>query len=471
MKAIQHILFSYFRQPVFSTIFMVIGVIFFVVGTVNTLTRPGLETSENWYHWDFFLLALVLLGYVMGMHLSRLLQSSACVLLPNYRQKQLLAAGILLALFILFPTLISGLKGFSVAISLSLLLATASYCLWTFFYFGENIFSGVILLWFLRLFYECSGLKTKLIIFGPFSDYFPNAPALLLPVLLIVISTIALVAFVRYFLTVSMHRFAAEESDQNDPWARDFDRIGRVVRKLVKKKLNRATIGLSQQPTSVFRLVRHFQFSLFSPNNVVTIYSFATLIAMFNLMILLYFQHGSLPPRMEVAPLLNFIFIILIGILATDFLQHRSRMVSLWFQSQVSSRKKFTRLVALTFLFVAGRLYLTLSIILLGVSFLTTLLTAFDALRIVLLGAVENLLVISLCLIFSEEITSPDARGWTVSNIFLWILLLIIILNTWTALTWGTLLALLGLSVALLGIALYKWESTEINFVSPEPPA
>ena len=88
-----------------------------------------------------------------------------------------------------------------------------------------------------------------------------------------------------------------------------------------------------------------------------------------------------------------------------------------------------------------------------------------------LLGLFAYSIVFSFSLICSQIIISPEAKGWTLTNIILAIMIFPIVTIIHDALTWHFFVIVGILCFFLFWFSIYKWEKTELDFSGPEMPA
>ncbi len=492
MKAIGYILLSYFKQS--PIIHFVLAIIAFIFASIWTLWLPfftmnsevGIkfnQTSNIHDPWLLFIAALFYLVSSMGAHLTRLIKSNASALVPYYRQKQLIASGILLTIFIVWPTVVTGYKGFPVLISLAMFLFTANLVLWSSFNFVQNIISFTIILWLLWFVYELLGLPTNFKILGSVSDSAIFSSNYIFPVSLIIISCISLYYFVDHFLNLSIQKFSKEESDNSAPESTiNHDRVDPIAAKFVTRNLSRLLTHKKENKSSLNHTVRLIQFSCFTPSYVVSYLSSVLYLGMlFFMASYKYLLFSEIPVNDHYVLLTLFMAYPLISVLlTTDFLQHRNRMPAIWLQAQLTSRKGFTRATILTYLLVMGKQYITISLINLVIFLIFPFLSLTNLILIMAMGFIIFVAMLSLSLIVSKRVVSPDCRGWLIPTAGFWILTFMVLMGLAGSevsltifdflhfKTWLFIGSLAVFSTVLFRIAVLKWANTEMDFAGPE---
>jgi len=346
MKAIGYILRSYFQQS--PIIHFVMAIIAFTIANIWTLWLPfftmNADVGVKWNRprmihdpWVIFLVALVYLVISMGSHLTRLIKSNASALVPYYRQKQLIAAGILLAVFIVWPTVVTGYDGFPVLSSLAMFLFATSLVLWSSFNFPQNIFTLTIIVWLLRLAYELLGLPTDFKILGSVSDFALFSSNYIFPISLIIISCISFTYFVNHFLNFSILKFSEEDSDNSAPESTiNHDRVDPIAAKFVTRSLSRVLAHKREQMSTMIHTVRLIQFSFFTPTFVVSYLSSVLYLGMlFFMATYMYLSSADIPDNYILA-ILFMAYPLIAVLMTTDFLQHRNRMPAIWLQAQLA---------------------------------------------------------------------------------------------------------------------------------------
>ena len=125
MKAIHVILLNFFQGNFFAMLGLIVSIIFWITATMSSLTTiKSLEQVHH--HWSLFFIPLVFMLFILAANLRGLVLTNAGALLPNFRQKQLIAVGLLLAVFLVWPVAITGLNGFPVLNSLAMFLFIAA---------------------------------------------------------------------------------------------------------------------------------------------------------------------------------------------------------------------------------------------------------------------------------------------------------------------------------------------------------
>ncbi len=243
----------------------------------------------------------------------------------------------------------------------------------------------------------------------------------------------------------------------------------------MRKKLKGMT---GKGKKSLFQLARVFQPVLFSPG--VTYFPGVTLsflLVLFYLFSFFYIFWGGLENELfknSVVPFLVFIYYISAGMLTTDLLQHRHRLSVLWLQAQLPSRKTFTGVTMLTYLMVSGKHFLAISFYFLLMPVVIPGVTYPMVMPMIAAGFCFYLVLLSLALLFSNRVVSRECKGWMLSVIFLFLLVLIIIFggpltNSLKHLeAYWYVIMIVGVTALFLNWRAYKkWNNTEMDFADP----
>jgi hypothetical protein len=469
MKSIRYILLTYFQQHFFGTFGFVVALFLFLSANIYLFTQIGVNENTLEKSFDLFLYALLVMVYIVGMHLNRVIKSNSTALLPNYRRDQLITLFIILILFILWPTIILGICGIFILNPLALLLVGAIFVLWISFRFGEGIIVILFIIWGVRFFYEVLNFHTNVSYFENISLFVNSAFGNIFPVFIILLALAAFGLFFTYLKNVSIYKFLNGQQDNTDPWARDFDRTGPVTEKIMYRIIYKL---VSKKSQNILAIIRKFQIYLFGPANIVNI----QLINM--VFILLYFftislvWGGGFAEISEDFIVVCFLFFFIsISILSTDFLQHREKLPVLYLQSYFSERKQFLNIVVFSYLTVAVKQFIFLGIVFLFVPLFMPVLSFVNLWPMYILGFFAYIIVLSLSLIFSKEIISPEAKGWTLTNILFAIISTPIVLALREILTWQFFTVVGVLCLILFVFSIKIWEKTELDFSGPELPS
>ena len=250
MKTIRHIFLSYFHQHVFGTMAILITIMLFLVAHIVLFSQQTNSPDQTLAPLQLFFFAVIGFSYDTGIHLKRLVKSNAAALLPHYRSKQLIAVGLLMSTFILWPALLLSLHGFPFPVTLTLLLFSAVFIISLLFRYGDNILSLLIILWVLRIVYEILGLPVHITVF----NFLANVNQIQLIIFLIITAIILFYFFLRYYLNISVLQFEGESGDDTDPLAKDHDRAGPYIITFAQKMMTQAKKNIPQKAGSILPL-------------------------------------------------------------------------------------------------------------------------------------------------------------------------------------------------------------------------
>jgi len=467
MKAVKYIVLSYFQQNFFGTLGMVIALIFFIFGNISILKYGQMDLSGELIAWKSFYLGLILLLAILSVHLKRMVKSNASALLPDYKKRQFTAACFWLILFAAWPVLITSYFGFPLLLNTALFSFTTAVCLIIFFRYGENIVPLLFIVWILRMVYELAGISVEAPLFSTLMNYWPANHSAHFSIILIFTSCILFYFFIRRYFRLSILEFENENGDSTDPWAKDYDRAGPFLSRLIDKKLQKLT---SQKSGNyLFKLVKLFQFSLFSPAIQISVNSLRfgfMLLYMASIFFLL--SGGNVMESRFVLIVLILVYQISAAFVSTDFLHHRSRLSMLWICAGLDSRKQFGRITAAAYYLQAMKQYVIITVFLTAVSAVLNLFSPFETLMLLIYGFWIFTILPSVSLIFSNAVQSPAAKGWTVTNIFA-AFCMMPVFNWLTGIfSMSVIIFLMISSLIFILTAIHKWLQSEFDFSGPE---
>jgi len=469
MKSIKYILLTYFQQHFFGTLGFIIALVIFLGANIHLFSQIGNQENALDKPFEYFFVALLVMAYIVGMHLNRIIKSNSTALLPNYRRDQLITLTIILSFYILWPIIILGVFGFIILNPLALLLISAIFVLWISFRFGEGIVVALAIIWGVRFFYEVLNFQTKVLYFENISEYISSTFRDIFPISIIILSLICFGLFFRYIKNVSIYRFLKSKQDNTDPWARDFDRTDPVTEKMMDRIIYKL---ISTKSQDILSIIRKFQIYLFGPANIVS----TQLINM--VIIVLYFFTinliftGDFAEISEDSIVICYLFFSLnSSMLSADFLQHREKLPSLYLQSSFNNRNHFLNAVISSYLIIGVKQFLFLGIAFLSVPLIIPVFSFAKLWPMYLLGFYAYVAVISFSLIFSKIIFSPEAKGWTLTSILFAIISTPIVLALRDIFSWQFFVVVGVLCLVLFWLSTITWSKTELDFSGPEMPA
>jgi hypothetical protein len=473
IKAIGYILLSYFQQDFWGILATVIAIIILVVASLMAVVDPGVGMEKIESSWHLFLVALLAILYISAAHMWGLIKSNATALLPHYRRYLLMAFGLVLVVFLVWPVVITGIRGFPVLTSLAMFLFLSCLILSGGFFFGENIIVLGAIIWLGKLVHELLGLKSKFMILGNISNFSLLGSKSVFPILVILFSGIVLYLIALYFLK-SPTDFSDKEAYIRNPYDKGYDRTDALNVIIFKRNTDRLLKNNRDKKRSLFHISRLLQSSLFSPGYASITQSLVGIpVIIFYLGTVLYvLRGGKIDPTL--IPFLLIIYYISAIVITTDFLQHRQRMPLIWMQAQLNSRKEFAKATILTYVMVMIKQHLALSLGTLIIPVFFPVISVLRLLPIIILGFLVNIILLSLSLLFSDLVLSPKCNGWLQFNIIVGLLVFILARNALKLLfnntpgTWIFIMVLAVFTGFLLWGAYKKWSNTEFNFAGPQ---
>ena len=404
---------------------------------------------------------------VTSIHLKRMVQSNAADLLPNYRRYQLIAAGFVLACFLIWPVILTYYFGGPVLITLAIYLFSICIFLWDFFYWVDNrlfSFLGILITLLLLIdIYRFVGSSPKFSLI----TYLGNMIGSALSIYAIVFSLFGLFLFAFLYLKLS-NTYLTNESDSSWLSSNAFDRTGAFTMKIVGKAISRASQIKDTQKSSGYRLIPLFQFGLFQPGlaaNTLFIYFSIAMV-----LIITYWTTGILTVR-EWDYFLLALFYLCSLTLTIDFLQHRNNIATLYLQSDLSSRNSFIHIIAISYLWGIFKQIAVFALLLIFLQRVFHFTTWADLFQILAMGFTINLVYISISLLFSSKVKSEKCIGYGVINIIIMIFALPLTIFGLAIYSWIFVAACAFISSLLFGLAMRQFAKTEMDFIGPELPA
>lgn len=477
MKTLKVIFLTFFKQQVLLIITAVFALIFWVIGTFVTLIPSPPQPGKEIPNWAAYLVALCLITFVSSYNFRQLIISHVGALLPHYRRKLLAALGVLLLVFVLLPSIMVSFKGYPLFKFFALYVTIFTGILWIGFTFGEYPIFMFMMLWWGKLAYDLLGFHTEKQIFKPLSHLEVAGVALTVPLLFIVGSFLLLYLFARYFLWVPADKLPASNRRLSGTYANQYDAEDRLTRAIVKWRLKHHIEKFNREKerkNMTVPIAGLIQYSLFSPSTTMGIQMVFGVISLglaFSSYVLVLGRTEFV--KMDSIPFLILIYLLSSAIMAADFLQHRHRMPGIKMQAMLDSREQFARAVTLSYIMVAVKQWLgiTVCLLLFPVIFkpvtLTRLLPVFAA------GLVLNLIIIALSLLTSKHVLSADARGWTLTTILVggYGTLFLLAASKFqldnNPETWYFIMGIAAVALLMLWGGYRKMIDTEMNFIGP----
>jgi len=472
-KAIGYILLSYFQQNFLNILGTVIAIILLLIASIAALGNPEAAVEKIVPTWNYFLVALLFILYVSAMQMKGLIKSNAAALFPHYRRYLLMALGLILAVFLVWPVVITGIRGVPVLASLAMFLFLSCLMLGGLFLFGDNLIVLGALIWLGKLAHEMLGFKSRIKIFGDFSDFSLWGSKSLFPIMVILFSAVALFFIARYLLEAPPD-FSGKKVDISNQYAKDYDRTNTLTALIANRNLSLWLKNSRDKKGSVFHTARLLQPSLFSPAYASFTQQLVGIpMLIFYLGTVFYVLLGT-KLELSIIPFLLLIYYMAGAMITTDFLQHRQRLPLIWVQARLNSRKAFAKTIILSYFMVMVKQHLAVS---LGMLILPVFFPVIDVLRllpIIILGFLVFIMLLSFSLLVSDLVRSPECKGWTLFNIIGGILGVTIAIITFklslnnTPGTWIFIIVLAVIIALLLWGAYKKWSNTELNFIGPQ---
>jgi hypothetical protein len=426
--------------------------------------------------WHMFIFVLIFVTPVTARQLKSLINSDTGKIIPNFRRKNLIAFGIFNIPLILWPVIIAGFLGFSILDHFAMMFITAG--LMTMLIFRTKIegFSIFFSLVPLLLFYEFLGFDSSIDFIGSFSEYTGFESNILLSVPLIAISAVLTLDFLFKYFRVSANDIMEFRLVSADPYVQSFDNANIMTLYIVERKLSNLFNRIKSGKIHIYNFVKLFQYSLFEPESTTIAGPFTAIILGLGFTAGIIINHTiakTYDIQFYLAPVFFMFYQADAIMLGMEFLQHRTRLPSIWLKSNIKTRKEFTGITILTFIIVAAKRWLKMSMALLILMWMISALSVFSAVLLFLTGLFVYISLAALSLIFSEKVKSHNCWGWNFANvIMIWPVLGINILAGNAIYITDFSLIYVFVIACITGILLWnafkKFEETEMDFTGPE---
>ncbi|MFC1725658.1 hypothetical protein ACFL4T_08525 [candidate division KSB1 bacterium] len=370
MRSIRYIFQSYFQKHIIETSILFISIGLFIIANIKTFETQNVSLYYEQKAWNLFLAALCFISGIMGLHLRSQITSSNTAMFPNFRRYQLITAGIILIIFLLWPVIITGIFGFPVSLSLAMMLLSVTMIFWSFFTGKILLFLALFPVWI--LFYELLGLQTGTKWFSWLPDLSGYTSNPIFPILIILFSGISLLTFILYYLKVSTHnlpRFRFEEYPIEETMNYEIrpERQG-MFSEYYHKILDNSLLKLVQKKNeisvSVFSEARLIQFGLFGPGLVINLlWIIAPILWM---LFFAYIDHFMEPIKVTmILPILFYIYLLGGLNIMSNFLRGSGILPELHLKSGLTSRNEFSRAIIVSILKTGFRYWIFISLIIL----------------------------------------------------------------------------------------------------------
>jgi hypothetical protein len=444
MKEIAAIFRSYFQRR-----FLLVIVLpsFFNFAIANAY----LGTQHPQVAWTLFLYSVTSMAMAVGFNL---LEVNVVDLIPNHRKFQVITAGLMLALFVIWPAMLLVLWNGPVLTMLALYLFFACLALWILsFSLAANGLFAIIgipaILWLLF----GGGRSPEASLLAQFGGRYLGSSW---PVYVITASLLGFFYFgLRYMKATRVHSQGFSNSDYLE-CLKTQDSTDQLSARITSSAISH--LAKANPKSSRFRLVRLFQFSLFSPMFGMYIFS-----GIFVLLATYLSFHGRVPlPGMNFFLPAYYFCPVTTAIL---FLSHRSRMPFIYLASNLPSRRSFLRATVLSYLLVVLKqtIFMTVGAILAHAVFPRTSWKDFPQLCI--LGLILSFIQVSFSLLTHQSIRSANALSWLIINVVIFApipLLAKLCSRAWVV----SLVSAALFSGFLFWLAMRRWQKTELDFAA-----
>jgi hypothetical protein len=352
MKAIWLILQSYFYRR-FILLF-VVGMIVFLI-SANILLYAARQPELA---WCYFLYAATMTAAGIGFHLRQSLESCEVDLLQNYRQRHLIAAGIILTVLTIWPVLLTALRGGPVLLTLAAYLFFECLALWIAI-FGASRMGVPSAIGFCSIIWAFHDVWNLMPWATPGVSRIAQLASMIGPdweIYTIAASVLGFLIFAIYYLRASCMRLANEF--ENDFWKcyKTQDNVDSHSMNAAAKNISRLSRKLPNESPGSYRSIRLIQIGLFSPGSVVASFNsfFTAIFIGVSLTFCIYLVKGM------IFFALTYGYFVISVLIAGDFYSHRNRLPAIYLQSRLS-RKSFMRTTiwALMLIFLRGMLNFT----------------------------------------------------------------------------------------------------------------
>jgi hypothetical protein len=469
MKAILLTLRNFFAQTGWTIVNATIGTLWLIMGIIHITS----EDPDMYYRvlGEFFFALIMFLPMIFNFLILQL-RTDFSELIPGYRRVQLYSVVPIIIIYFLVPVIFLAAYGYPAVQFASVSLFTlALLSLFIVKMNPDNIYVLIIIAWPVIFLYESFGLASDLIVFGPadFDSFIFSSE--LSALLVIIFSVGALAYFVRYYLRVPSVKMTKEKWLSENQYAKDLDVPSRFAEKRLANLLNG-----TEEKSGRYSRSRLIQTAIFSPRTTLLlrqIFIAAAVVLMFYTISLVaeFGRDGRF--RLDGYYFLTAAYYFMASTIATDFLQHRSNLSSIWLTGLPGSRKEFAALIFANYLAVMLLSYtvvtcslIAIFAILLGLGWIPGMIPW------VIIGLLVTIFIFSISLIFNGTIRSDDARGWTIANIITGIGLFLTLILTEADLTTPAdmiiaFTILTAFDLFLLWGAWASWRKTDFAFSMP----
>ncbi|UCH97758.1 MAG: hypothetical protein JSV88_13145, partial [Candidatus Aminicenantes bacterium] len=309
-------------------------------------------------------------------------------------------------------------------------------------------------------------------------------------ILLLTISGILFFAFFRHFLRRPLYKFLHEEPHQAAIDARYFDSHNRLTARIVKRNITNLSQYSKNKKKSMVNIARILQYGLFNPgvSNLTSVffYSLAGLLFILLLDGFMTYKIGDTGNIIEFlkgsqwfSSALPFIFIPFYTYsaicLAADFLRHRDRISNLWLLTPVNSRKEFIQRIILSYLWVAAKHFLVISLLYVLVLVMSPGLYFSSLLPLMIIGIMIYIFFISITLLKTPKINAKQISTWLITYLstFLSIFFIgyLLAIASGLSLSFSSPVLIIIICLALLNgflfaVSLDKCKNIELNFAN-----
>jgi hypothetical protein len=456
VKGIGYILRTYFHLRPFVLGTMVLAACLLLIANFMVHNHERIA-------WCFFLYSLTAAAIMTGFHLRQALETSTADMLPHHRSRQLVTAGLILTVILIWPVLLVVLRGGPVLVTLAVFLLFACSGLASSFFStrasGASLILGIPVIYWLL--YDVSRLA------GAFPGTSTIAGLELYaspfwPAYVIIASVLGLISFGIFFLKTSYSSFSDELNADYLQCLATQDWVGPLAVRRAEAAIVLLSRKYRDRPLSKFQLARLFQFSLFSPVYAARFYGVPIFLICLLFTYLSYQKSSSHGPTMNF--FLPFAYFYLTAVLAVDFLSHKDRLPSIYLQSDLPSRKTFALTTVISYLLVTGKqmLGITLATTVIHLIFSWTTWTNFVPLCFI--GLLLSLIQISISLLAGRWMKPSYGIAYILVNALAAIV--ITLFSRLYSSSWGIIAAMALLTGMLFWFAVRRWMGSGMEFVT-----
>ncbi|MFC1563685.1 hypothetical protein ACFL6G_02055 [candidate division KSB1 bacterium] len=488
IKSISHVLRSYLQMEFIHLLNLFLGIFYFFIAILKLIQGDAFYESFLSI-WQFFLLAILMVSPQLLLQFNRLTRYNFNRLVPAGYNLHLAAMGVILLPLMTFPVLTVWKLGLPLLPHIAMILFIPASI---FFFNNIRIYRSykksdldtpgfVFVIFFIIAAYILLDFPHEEIISSTLRNIVDFNIGYDLSIYIFILSILLLGISIIIFIgnTVSGK---SRITDNIEPlYVSRQDKMGKIVTNEVYRKLNKLTGMLESEKPSKGQLTRMYQYGLLNPGSQLFPVFFLTFFAA----VLLFGSALSLFSSERLSEIFQFIFPTSItwlivyqidsGLLTYDFLQHRNRLPALWIRSQLSSRREFTRLVLSAILKTALNRYLAISAAILPVVLIFSNIFVIRTETILLVlsfGILQYIWMISLSLIFSEDIKSSNCIGWSITAIAITAFFWIISTAYWHSSPGADVSILLISGTAVLGVfflrhAVKDFSQADFDFTGP----